>query len=307
MPFQPAYEVPAERQAYTFHAQPREGWGRIGCLMLHGFMGSPSSSRDMGEYLAQNGVTVHCPLLPGHGNLPYHIHKISRHDWIAEAEEGLQTLSQYCDQIFLIGHSMGAVLSAHLAQKTKDICGLILLAPLYDVPDWRIKMSIFGRFIMPWFYPLKRKDVDRDIFVGRVLDFNPDLDPNDPALDDYFYEASRLPMDGIDEMRKMANLGRKLWPRTFQPVIIFQGGHDPAVNSGNTEKLFQKIGAADKEMKFFPKVGHELMRPVEPIHQKVWQKILEFIEDHSEFGQKTPTPLNAPSLLVPKREDGRFR
>jgi len=307
MPFQPAYEVPADRQAYTFHAQPREGWERIGCLMLHGFMGSPNSSRDMGQFLAENGVTVHCPLLPGHGNLPYQIHGVSRQEWIAEAEEGLRKLGQSCDQIFLIGHSMGAVLSAHLAQTSKDICGLILLAPLYDVPDWRIKLSVIGRYFMPWFYPLKRKDVDRDIFVGRVLDFNPDLDPDDPALDAFFVEASRLPMDGIDEMRKMAGLGRKLWPRIFQPVIIFQGGHDPAVNAGNTEKLFQKIGAADKEMKFFPKVGHELMRPVEPIHQKVWQKILEFIEDHSEFGEKAPTPLNAPSLLVPKKEDGRLR
>lgn len=307
MPFQPPYEVPADRQAYTFHAQPREGWGRIGCLTLHGFMGSPSSTRDMGIYLAENGVTVHCPLLPGHGNLPYQIHGHTRQEWIAEAEEGLRTLSQYCDQIFLIGHSMGAVLSALLAQKTRDICGLILLAPLYDVPDWRIKLSVIGRYLMPWFYPLKRKDVDRDIFIGRVLDFNPNLDPDDPELQDFFVEASRLPMDGIDEMRKMAGLGRKLWPRIFQPVIIFQGGHDPAVNPGNTEKLFQKIGAADKEMKFFPQVGHELMRPVEPIHQKVWQKILEFIEDHSEFGEKTPTPLNAPSLLVQKRDEERLR
>lgn len=306
MPFQPTYEVPEERQAYTFHAQLREGWGRIGCLMLHGFMGSPVSSRDMGRHLAQNGITVHCPLLPGHGNLPQEIHGYNRHDWIAEAEEGLETIQKYCDQVFLIGHSMGAVLSAYLAQKNKDICGLILLAPLYDVPDWRIKLASFGRYIMPWFYPLKKKDVDRDIFIGRVLDFNPNLDPDDPALQEYFVEASRLPMNGIDEMRKMAVMGRKLWPKIFQPVIVFQGGHDPAVNAGNTEKLFQKLGAADKEMKFFPKVGHELMRPVEPIHQKVWQKMMAFIEDHSEFGEKTPTPLNAASLLVTK-EEGRFR
>ncbi len=306
MPFQPDYLVPEDRQAYTFHAQFREGWGRIGCLMLHGFMGSPVSSRDMGQFLAQNGVTVHCPLLPGHGNLPHQIHSFSRRDWVAEAEEGLHTLSKYCDQIFLIGHSMGAVLSAHLAQKYKDICGLILLAPLYDVPDWRIKLAAVGRYFTPWFYPLKKKDVDRDIFVGRVLDFDPTLNPNDPALQEFFVEASRLPLDGIDEMCKMAVMGRKLWPKTYQPVIIFQGGHDPAVNPGNTEKLFQQLGSADKEMKFFPQVGHELMRPVEPIHQKVWHKILAFIEDHSEFGEKTPTPLNAPSFLVHK-DDGRSR
>jgi hypothetical protein len=66
--------------------------------------------------------------------------------------------------------------------------------------------------------------------------------------------------------------------------------------------LFQKLPTADKEMKLFPQAGHELMRPVEPIHDKVWQKTFEFIEEHAEIGPKSPTPLNAPSLLVSKSE-----
>jgi carboxylesterase len=304
MPFQPDYKVPEERQAYTFLAEAREGWENVGILMLHGFMGSPVSSRDMAKYLSEQGITVHCPLLPGHGNLPYKIHGYGKEDWLAEAEEGWHTIDEMCEQIFIIGHSMGAVEAAYLANKYKDVCGLILLAPLYDVPDWRIKMASFGRYVMPWFYPLKRKEVDREIFVGRVKDFDPSIDTDDPELQDWLVEATRLPMDGIDEMRKMGKLGRKLWPKIHQPVLIFQGGNDPAVNTGNTEKLFQKLSATDKEMRFFPQAGHELMRPVEPIHMKVWQKIVEFIEDHSEVGEKSPTPLNAPSLLV-KKENGR--
>ena len=305
MPFQPEYEVPEERQAYTFKAEPKEGWEGIGILMLHGFMGSPVSSRDMGRFFAEEGITTHCPLLPGHGNLPYKIHGHHKAEWIAEAEEGFHYLKQSCDQIFIIGHSMGAVEGAYLADKYQnEVCGLILLAPLYDVPDWRIKMASFGRYVMPWFYPLKRKEVDRDIFVARVTDFDPTIDVDDPELQDWLVEATRLPMDGIDEMRKMGVYGRKLWPKIHQPVIIFQGGTDPAVHTDFVEKLFQKLATADKEMKFFPQAGHELMRPEEPIHRKVWQKILEFIEDHSEVGERGPTPLNAPSLLVQK-EDGR--
>lgn len=304
MPFQPEYKVPLERQAYTFMGEPREGWERIGCLMLHGFMGSPVSSRDMAKHIAQKGITVHCPLLPGHGNLPYQIHGHKKEDWIAEADEAYDYLNEHCDQIFLIGHSMGAALSAYLAHKHPDVCGLVLLAPLYKVPDWRIHMAAVGRFFMPWLYPLKHEAIDRDIFVGRVTDFDPTIDVDDPDLQDWLVEATRIPVDGTDEMRKMAAFGRKLWPKIHQPVIVFQGGHDPAVNPGNTEKLFQLLPTADKEMKFFPQVGHELMRPVEPIHKKVWQKIGEFIEEHVEIGEKKPTVLNAPSLLV-RKEDNR--
>lgn len=304
MPFQPDYEVPENRQAYTFFGEPRGGWERIGCLMLHGFMGSPVSSRSMAQHIATTGVTIHCPLLPGHGNLPYKIHGHTHKEWLAEVDEAYEFLSQHCNQIFLIGHSMGAPLSAYLANKHPDICGLVLLAPLFNVPDWRINVAAIGRFFMPWIYPLKHAAIDRDIFVGRVTDFDPTIDVDDPDLQDWLVEATRIPVDGTDEMRKMGALGRKLWSKIHQPVIIFQGGHDPAVNPGNTEKLFQKLPTADKEMKFFPQVGHELMRPVEPIHKKVWQKIDEFIEEHAEIGEKKPTVLRAPSLLV-RKEDNR--
>jgi len=305
MPFQPDYEVPEERQPYTFKAKPKEGWEGVAVLMLHGYMGSPVSSRDMGKYISKHGISIYCPLLPGHGNLPYQIHGYGKKDWLAEAEEAFLSLQKEYDQIFIIGHSMGAVSAAYLADKYQnDVCGLILMAPLYDVPDWRIKMASFGRYIMPWFYPLKRKEVDRDIFIARVTDFDPTIDVTDPELQDWLVEATRLPMDSVDEMRKMGVFGRKFWPKIHQPVIIFQGGSDPAVHTDYVEILFRKLATADKEMKFFPQAGHELMRPEEAIHMKVWQKTLEFIDDHAETGEKKPTPLNAPSLFV-KKEDER--
>lgn len=302
MPFQPDYEVPEGRRAYAFPGEDREGWESIAVLMLHGFMGSPASSRPMAEFLSEQGITAHCPLLPGHGNLPYQIHGTRRQEWLAEAEEAYKQLRQRKEQVFIIGHSMGAVLGAYLANKYSDVCGLILLAPLFEIPDRRLKVAAIGRYFTNFVFPLKHKRVDRDIFLGRILDFDPSIDVDDPAMQDWLVEASRIPVDGLDEMSKMAGMGRKLWPQVHQPVLIFQGGHDPAVNPGNTEKLFQALATADKEMKFFPQVGHELMRPIEPIHTKVWNKTLEFIEDHAEIGEKVPTALNAPSLLVQKKE-----
>jgi carboxylesterase len=301
MPFQPDYEVPKGRQAYVLSGKNRDGWENIAVLMLHGFMGSPASSRPLAEFLAENGITVHCPLLPGHGNLPHMIHGSNHRQWLDEVEEAYIRLRKQKEQVFIIGHSMGAVLGAQLAHNYAGVCGLILLAPLYEIPDRRLKIAAIGRYFIDYVYPLKYKMVDRDIFVGRVQDFDPTIDVDDPALQEWLVNASRIPVDGLDEMSKMAGIGRKLWPLVHQPVIIFQGGNDPAVNPGNTEKLFQALATADKEMKFFPQVGHELMRPIEPIHVKVWNKTLEFIEDHAEIGEKVPTSLNAPSLLIQKK------
>ena len=49
-------------------AEPfRHEGGEVGVLLCHGFTGSPQSLRPWAEYLAERGLTVALPLLPGHG------------------------------------------------------------------------------------------------------------------------------------------------------------------------------------------------------------------------------------------------
>ncbi|MCP5098117.1 MAG: alpha/beta fold hydrolase [Chloroflexi bacterium] len=287
MPFHPTYEVPETRRAYTVLANedPAEENGRIGLLMLHGFMGSPTSTRDMAHFLAEHGISVHCPLLPGHGNLPHKIHNISRRDWVAEAEEALHKLRQLADQIVVMGHSMGAILGAYLVDKNPDIRGLIMLAPLYDVPDPRIKLAWLGKLFMPWFYPLKHEDADNEIFLGRVKDFNPDIDVHDPSLADWLMQATRIPTSGVAQMVRMAAVGRRLWPKMKLPALILQGDSDPAVSLENAEKIFKLLPFNSKHLEVFPNTGHELMRKFEPAHEKVWQMILQFVREHVPVSQ----------------------
>jgi carboxylesterase len=281
MPFEPDYFVPAERESYSIEAAST-GAGSTGCLMLHGFMGSPTSSRPLAGYLAERGIYVHCPLLPGHGELPNKLRNIPYQSWIKEAEEGLAFLRQRCDDIFLMGHSMGTVLSAYLISKNPDIRGIIMLAPLYDVPSRAIRLIPFLRPIVPWFYPLQLKKLHQ-LVHERLHDFDPDLDLNDPAVQARLPEMTRVPTSGIDEMRKMADIGRKLWPQTHLPALIFQGGRDVAVSPGNAQYIYDLLPDEDKKLHFFPKAGHELMRPFEPVHAEVWPAIHEFIRLRSSL------------------------
>jgi esterase/lipase len=175
MPFTPTYDVPEDRRAYSFEAGP------IGCLMLHGFLGSPVSSRPLAEYLAEKDISVHCPLLPGHGQLPDKLYGVTGSDWLAEAEEGLATLRQTCDRIFIMGHSMGNVLGAHLVTQNSDILGMIMLAPATEIPDQRLRLLGPAKYVMKWFYPLWVKSLHPLVFE-RLHDFDPTLDENDPAV-----------------------------------------------------------------------------------------------------------------------------
>jgi carboxylesterase len=234
----------------------------------------------MAEFLGQQGITVHCPLLPGHGELPEKMAGVTREAWVAEVEEGLARLRQWCDEIFLMGHSMGTVLAAKLASENDGVRGLILLAPLYKVPSRFIHLLRVLRYAMPWLYPWYIKPL-RPLTRERLLDLYPDLDFEDPEVQAWLPRATRVPTAAIDEMRKMAGVGRRLWPHVTQPALLFQGEQDIAVNPGNTEQIYQMLGSEEKKLHKFSDAGHELMRPFEPVHTQVWSLVHGFIRRHA--------------------------
>lgn len=286
MPFQPDYPVREERQPYTENAIAKNENGRVGVLMLHGFMGSPLSSHPMARYLAEHGITVHCPLLPGHGHWPDKLKGYTRQDWIAAAEEGLAHIRPLCDEIFLMGHSMGTVLSAHLALQNRDVAGMIMLTPLYDAPDNRLAVMKYIRPFMTWFYPAKMPSKSMKRLVReRVQDFYPDLNLDDPEVQKRIPEMTRLPVASLVEMLKMAEYGRTLFPKLTTPNIIFYGGHDPAVKTGSVQRLYDVLPGSDKRIKFFPESGHELMRPLDPVHEIVWKMAFDFVYERSALRQ----------------------
>ncbi len=274
MPFEPTYPVTEDRRAYTFIA------GRTGLLVLHGFMGSPLSSRPLAQHLHKQGITVHCPLLPGHGERPDKLHNIPRRAWLDAAEEGLATIRQYCDEIFLLGHSMGSVLGASLAAQNSDLRGLIMLAPLYVVPSRILSFTGLLRHVLPWFSPWRIKRL-QPLARERVLDLYPDLDLEDPRVQAQLPQMTRVPLSGLAEMSKMAGHGRKLWPRLTLPALILQGQRDIAVRPGSAEAVHEALGSRDKHLSLYPRAGHELMRPKDPAHQQVWAEIEAFIRQRS--------------------------
>lgn len=285
MPFKPDYEVKAERLPYTLIPEPSKSYGRrVGVLVFHGFMGSPLSSRPMAEYLNRKGLFVHCPLLPGHGSYPSALRGANRKMWLAEVEEAYQLARQHCDDLFIIGHSMGNILGAHVALKFGGVRGMAMLAPVYNVPDSRLNMVKYIRFFVPWYYPHKSKRESMQHLVReRVLDFDPTVDFDSPEFQAQLPQVSRVPLSGMYEMVAMIEKGRNLWPRLDVPVRIFAGEDDHAAHPDNARQIISLLPNADKNLTVFPHVGHELMRPFEPIHTVVWDSIASFIlKDESE-------------------------
>lgn len=118
MPLMPGAE------AYTHDGGP------TGVLLCHGFTGSPQSVRPWAEYLGRAGLTVSLPRLPGHGTTWQELARTRWEDWFAEVARAFDELQSRCDEIFLMGLSMGACLALRLAERTDGaVRGLVLVNP----------------------------------------------------------------------------------------------------------------------------------------------------------------------------------
>jgi len=109
--------------------------GPVGCLALHGFGGSPAEIAPILAVLADRGLTVSAPVLPGHGGTrPDLAHTRFRH-WVRGAEEALAELAGVCTQVHLLGFSMGGLVALHLAARRAVVSVCTLAAPvLLDDP-----------------------------------------------------------------------------------------------------------------------------------------------------------------------------
>ncbi|HYP19346.1 MAG TPA: carboxylesterase, partial [Chloroflexia bacterium] len=60
----------------------------IGCLLVHGFSGSPPEMRGLGTFLAEQGARVEGVRLAGHGTEPEELKGLTWGDWLSSAEDG---------------------------------------------------------------------------------------------------------------------------------------------------------------------------------------------------------------------------
>ncbi len=106
-----------------------------GALVLHGFTGNPQSIRGLAVALADAGLTVELPLLPGHGTTVADMVPTTWQDWSDAAEDAYAKLEARCDAVVVVGLSMGGTLSVWLGERHPEIAALVLVNPLVEPPD----------------------------------------------------------------------------------------------------------------------------------------------------------------------------
>jgi carboxylesterase len=207
-------------------AEPyRHEGGQVGVLLCHGFTGSPASLRPWAEHLAAEGHTVRLPLLPGHGTEWRDLQMTRWPDWYSVVERELLDLAERCDQVFVMGLSMGGTLTLRLAQRRPDaVAGIAVVNP--SVHSKRRDMKVL---------PLLRH------VVSSVPGISNDI--KKPGQDEVAY--SRVPLQALYSLTELwQDVTEHLGDITC-PMIAFGSDEDHVVETSNCVEVVQRVSSHD--------------------------------------------------------------
>ena len=141
-----------------------------GVLLIHGLTDSAFSMRDVGRFFLKRCFLVRALLLPGHGTRPGDLLHISRADWVAATQFGIETLQEDAENVYVVGFSTGGAASIHYGlthAETSRIKALILFSPAVAIKNPKVALSNWHKAYtwIPWFVRMKWNDLaeDRDL------------------------------------------------------------------------------------------------------------------------------------------------
>ena len=200
------------------------GEGQRGAVVLHGFTGNPASMRAVAEALADAGLHVELPRLPGHGTVVDEMLPTRWADWAGEAEAAYQRLSQRATHVVVVGLSMGGALTLRLGADHPEIAGVVCINPvtqpqLPEIIEMLRGMAADGTAVLP--------GIGSDIA--------------DPDAKESAYEGTPIEplvsmlVDGIEPLSRE-------YPQMRMPLLLLNSPQDHVVEPVQSDFLAETYG-----------------------------------------------------------------
>jgi carboxylesterase len=228
--------------------------GRQGVLLVHGFTGSPSEMRLMGEFLQQQGFTVLGPRLCGHGTSAAEMADTAWPHWYSAVEDGYHLLKAVCDDIAVVGLSLGGLLSFKLAGEY-PVRGIVSLnTPIY-IADRRLP-----------FLPV----------VRMFRNFMPKRRRKTTAVDScYSISYDKTPLNSLSSLLELIKEVDGLLPQIGTPTLIVQSRNEHTIRPESASYIYDRLGGEDKKLVWLERSGHVVTLDVE--HQLLFETVAGFL------------------------------
>ncbi len=200
-------------------------------LMTHGLTDSPFLMRDIGEWFQSQGFRVLSMQLPGHGTRPGDLLDVRWQDWVGAQRQLIDLLADDSDELYLLGFSLGAILSLYQALQTPRFRALLLFAPA-------IRVTSLVRAVCPL------ASAGRWLPRAAWFDVQPDTDV-------FKYES--LTNRAICEVYRLTEAKRRLASLTEldAPLFVAASENDATIDSPAILDWFSRQQGSPKRMLYY--------------------------------------------------------
>jgi len=248
-------------------------------LIVHGLAEHCGRYRNVVNYFAPRGYAVYGIDHPGHGRSEGPRAYIERfQDFLDPLKVFLGRIRGWQPEtpIFLVGHSMGGLISAaYLLDQPDEPVGAILSAPSVKMPGSVSSLTLLAGKVLSALLPklglvqLEAEGVSRDPAVVRAY-------RGDPLVFTGKITA-RLGTELLKTMDRVLAEARKI----RLPLLILQGAADKLVDPGGAQMLFDRVGSADKTIKVYEGLYHEVFN--EPERDRVLDDVEKWLAGRLEM------------------------
>lgn len=233
--------------------------GRTGCLLLHGFTGTPFEMRMLGYDLNQAGYTVLAPRLFAHATELADMDRARWQDWQASVEDGLNLLKGITDRQVVMGLSMGGVLALLTAARF-PVSAVVSFSTPAEMPGQPLSGLL----------PVLR------FVYRRAPKGRPDWHNPDAAKDHIEYPA--YPTPAAYQFEKLMLEMLKELGKVSMPALFVQSHEDGTITPGSMDYLYDHVASRVKERMWVQDSGHVVIR--EPEREKIFQEVRSFVHNN---------------------------
>jgi carboxylesterase len=243
----------------------RHEGGRTGVLLCHGFTGSPQSLRPWAQALAEAGLSVSLPRLPGHGTTWQEMARTRWEDWFAEANRAFEELRGTTDEIFIMGLSMGGCLALRLAElHGAAVSGLVLVNPSVTADTRLFLLAPVLKLVIPSL-PGIASDIKKD------------------GASEGGY--NRVPVKAAATLPGLWRITREHLGDLTQPVLAYRSVTDHVVGPASLSLLRKALPAGQLEVRELADSYH--VATLDNDAEVIFTGSLEFVRAHSRLGRES--------------------
>ena len=216
----------------------------------------------MGEYLHRSGYTCLGVRLTGHATQPEDMIRSRWTDWVASVENGYHLLRGVNDDIFLIGLSMGGILSLLTSTwlKVRGVIAMSTPARLpKDYPIWLIElMSLVIKYRPKTNEPPGSGWFDKTVYQDHI-------------------SYPKNPVRSGAELKKLILEMHTALPKVTVPVLLMHSRDEKYISPDDLETIYARlVNAPDKTKLYITGSGHVL--PRDASREQVFKSAVEFIQ-----------------------------